>query len=138
MVSGEMSIGGHWRPRAFSKALLLVTLSLCAACCDRAGEPGPSSVATASRPPLTSPEQATPVPMDTPHFAELRSGMVEKQLAGRDIRDSRVLAAMGKVPRHLFVPQSVISRAYADYPLPIGHRQSCETIPSPVAAQSRR
>jgi len=50
--------------------------------------------------------------------------MVEEQLAARDIRDSRVLEAMGRVPRHLFVPPRLGPQAYADYPLPIGEGQT--------------
>ncbi len=53
-----------------------------------------------------------------------RSRMVERQLRGRDIRDERVLEAMGKVPRHLFVPERIRSRAYADGALPIGAGQT--------------
>jgi protein-L-isoaspartate(D-aspartate) O-methyltransferase len=50
--------------------------------------------------------------------------MVEEQLRGRDIEDPRVLAAMGRVPRHLFVPAALRFRAYADHPLPIGNGQT--------------
>ena len=50
--------------------------------------------------------------------------MVEEQLIGRGIRDRRVLDAMGKVPRHLFVEEALRSRAYGDYPLPIGEKQT--------------
>jgi protein-L-isoaspartate(D-aspartate) O-methyltransferase len=50
--------------------------------------------------------------------------MVEFDLRGRDIRDRRVLAAMGKVPRHEFVPGRVAHLAYADQALPIGHEQT--------------
>jgi protein-L-isoaspartate(D-aspartate) O-methyltransferase len=50
--------------------------------------------------------------------------MVEEQLRGRGIRDPRVLAAMEKVPRHLFVPEPQRSEAYEDHPLPIGHGQT--------------
>lgn len=46
--------------------------------------------------------------------------MVERQLQGRDIVDARVLAAMGDVPRHAFVPDAVVDFAYDDRPLPIG------------------
>jgi protein-L-isoaspartate(D-aspartate) O-methyltransferase len=53
-----------------------------------------------------------------------RERMVEQQLRGRDIRDPRVLDAMRAVPRHLFVRSSDVSMAYADAPLPIGHRQT--------------
>jgi len=50
--------------------------------------------------------------------------MVEDQLRGRDIVDQRVLDAMERVPRELFVPQGERHRAYADAALPIGHGQT--------------
>ena len=53
-----------------------------------------------------------------------RRRMVEEQLKGRDIRDERVLEAMRRVPRHLFVPEAVRGDAYGDFPLPIGHSQT--------------
>ena len=55
--------------------------------------------------------------------------MVEEQLAGRDIRDKRVLDAMGRVPRELFVPEELRERAYDDAALPIG---SGQTISQPA------
>ncbi len=59
-------------------------------------------------------------------FAEARARMVRQQLStpGRDITNARVLAAMGKVPRHELVPASLRSQAYNDHPLPIGHDQT--------------
>jgi protein-L-isoaspartate(D-aspartate) O-methyltransferase len=53
-----------------------------------------------------------------------RKIMVEEQLIKRGIMDKRVLDAMGKVPRHLFVEEALRSRAYGDYPLPIGEKQT--------------
>jgi protein-L-isoaspartate(D-aspartate) O-methyltransferase len=50
--------------------------------------------------------------------------MVTDQIAARGVRDPRVLAAMGKVPRHEFVPAPWRESAYADTPLPIGHEQT--------------
>ena len=50
--------------------------------------------------------------------------MVAEQLARRDITDRRVLAAMGTVPRHLFVPPPYRDQAYEDHPLPIGEGQT--------------
>ncbi len=55
---------------------------------------------------------------------EARERMVRDQIAARDIRDSRVLAAMRRVPRHLFVPAEVQHLAYVDSPLPIGMSQT--------------
>lgn len=50
--------------------------------------------------------------------------MVRDQLAARDITDRRVLDAMGRVPRHLFVPPGLKDQAYRDYPLPIDEGQT--------------
>lgn len=50
--------------------------------------------------------------------------MVDEQLRARGIRDARVLDAMARVPRHLFVPEGARTEAYGDYPLPIGHGQT--------------
>ena len=50
--------------------------------------------------------------------------MVEEQLRGRGIVDQRVLDAMERVPRELFVPPEHRSRAYDDVALPIGHGQT--------------
>jgi len=59
-------------------------------------------------------------------YAALRKRMVAEQLAapGRDITNQRVLAVMGEVPRHEFVPERLRRQAYEDYPLPIGHGQT--------------
>jgi protein-L-isoaspartate(D-aspartate) O-methyltransferase len=54
----------------------------------------------------------------------LRNVMVDQQLIGRGIRDERVLAAMRKVPRHLFIPEASRDQAYADRALPIGCDQT--------------
>ncbi len=53
-----------------------------------------------------------------------RADMVRSQLESRDITDPAVLAAMRKVPRHLFVPPSMVDEAYKDKPLPIGLEQT--------------
>ncbi len=50
--------------------------------------------------------------------------MVDEQIAGRGIKDSRVLKAMRTVPRHRFVPDDVSAMAYEDGPLPIGYGQT--------------
>ncbi|MEO0102833.1 MAG: protein-L-isoaspartate(D-aspartate) O-methyltransferase [candidate division WOR-3 bacterium] len=50
--------------------------------------------------------------------------MVEEQIERRGIKDKRVLEAMRKVPRHLFVPEDLRDEAYNDYPLPIGEEQT--------------
>jgi protein-L-isoaspartate(D-aspartate) O-methyltransferase len=53
-----------------------------------------------------------------------REQMVEQQIETRGVRDARTLAAMRKVPRHLFVPPGLVDQAYDDHPLPIGHGQT--------------
>jgi len=53
-----------------------------------------------------------------------RLRMVDEQLRARDIVDERVLEAMERVPRELFVPEGERHRAYADAALPIGHGQT--------------
>lgn len=53
-----------------------------------------------------------------------RKRMVDAQIRARGVRDKRVLAAMGKVPRHLFVPENIRGSSYADEPLPIGWGQT--------------
>ncbi len=50
--------------------------------------------------------------------------MVEDQLVRRGITDARVLDAMRRVPRHLFVEEALRDRAYGDHPLPIGEGQT--------------
>ena len=55
---------------------------------------------------------------------DARRRMVEDQLRSRDIVDRRVLDAMERVPRELFVPEGERHRAYADAALPIGHGQT--------------
>jgi len=50
--------------------------------------------------------------------------MVETQLRARGIRDERVLKAMEKIPRHLFVEEALRDQAYSDGPLPIGENQT--------------
>ncbi|HTA23705.1 MAG TPA: protein-L-isoaspartate(D-aspartate) O-methyltransferase [Terriglobales bacterium] len=57
-------------------------------------------------------------------FTTLRMKMVAAQLRARGIRDERVLAAMEKVPRHLFVTDEYRDSAYDDHPLPIGAGQT--------------
>lgn len=50
--------------------------------------------------------------------------MVERDIAGRGVRDARVLAAMRAVPRAAFVPSASRHQAYDDHPLPIGENQT--------------
>jgi protein-L-isoaspartate(D-aspartate) O-methyltransferase len=57
-------------------------------------------------------------------FASRRRDMVERQILARGVKDIRVLRAMEKVPRHLFVPKRYRAVAYGDHALPIGAGQT--------------
>ena len=57
-------------------------------------------------------------------FARERERMVDEQVAARGVTDPRVLAAMRRVPRHLFLEQALRDQAYGDHPLPIGEGQT--------------
>jgi protein-L-isoaspartate(D-aspartate) O-methyltransferase len=58
------------------------------------------------------------------NFQSKRQQMVDTQLIPRGIRDKRVLNAMKKVPRHLFLDEALWPQAYEDHPLPIGEKQT--------------
>lgn len=53
-----------------------------------------------------------------------RKSMVKEQIENRGIEDYRVLEAMKRIPRHAFVPDNLVYRAYDDEPLPIGEEQT--------------
>jgi protein-L-isoaspartate(D-aspartate) O-methyltransferase len=57
-------------------------------------------------------------------YAAERAAMVRTQIRARGIENARVLEAMGRVPRHLFVAEELRGAAYEDHPLPIGHEQT--------------
>jgi protein-L-isoaspartate(D-aspartate) O-methyltransferase len=57
-------------------------------------------------------------------FSAMRAEMVASQLRNRGIRDERVLDAMSRIPRHLFVADEYEAQAYEDHPLPIGEDQT--------------
>ena len=96
-----------WRPAAAGMAVSLLSLALAAAggCGSRREGKGVQS---------------------TQNDADVRrrATMVETQIAARGVRDPRVLAAMRKVPRHLFVEPAERARAYEDHPLPIAGSQT--------------
>jgi protein-L-isoaspartate(D-aspartate) O-methyltransferase len=87
-------------------ALLLATTVAATACDGRAAE-GP---------------RVTPLPTDGD--SDRRARMVDTQIVARGVRNPRVLAAMRKVPRHLFVDAAQRAEAYEDHPLPIPGNQT--------------
>jgi len=66
----------------------------------------------------------SPVAASLDKYETMRTAMVEEQIIARDIKDEKVINAMLKVPRHLFVDESQWDSAYNDYPLPIGMGQT--------------
>ena len=73
---------------------------------------------------LTAGCSSVGTPVTQVSFEQLRQTMVEKQLLSRGITDRRVLDALRKVPRHLFVAEEFRRLAYEDHPLPIGLEQT--------------
>jgi len=70
---------------------------------------------------------------ETEHYAQQRAALIKEITAdvratarylGRRALDPRVLAALGRVPRHEFVPMAERDRAYRNQPLPIGYGQT--------------
>ena len=59
-----------------------------------------------------------------PRVVRERERMVDEQLVGRGVTDRRVLEAMRRVPRQLFVDEALQDRAHGDHPLPIGDGQT--------------
>jgi protein-L-isoaspartate(D-aspartate) O-methyltransferase len=90
---------------------MLLGLPVGAACAAAPGQPGAAG------------STAAPGVADDP-WARRRAAMVAEQIVARGVADPRVLAAMRKVPRHLFVPDAVRPSAYDDSPLPIGFDQT--------------
>lgn len=57
-------------------------------------------------------------------YSEKMERMINNQIIGRGINDPKVISAMRRVQRHLFVPENMKAFAYDDEPLPIGHNQT--------------
>jgi protein-L-isoaspartate(D-aspartate) O-methyltransferase len=66
-------------------------------------------------------------------FEQQRELMAKTQIIARGIRDPLVIEAIKRVPRHLFVEESLVYESYGDYPLPIGEGQ---TISQPYMVAS--
>jgi protein-L-isoaspartate(D-aspartate) O-methyltransferase len=69
------------------------------------------------------------------NYEGARQKMLDSQIRARNVRDPRVLEAVRKVPRHLFVEEALRDRAYLDKALPIGEKQTISQ-PYMVAAMS--
>jgi protein-L-isoaspartate(D-aspartate) O-methyltransferase len=58
------------------------------------------------------------------NFENARRRMIETQVKARNIIDSRLIEAMQKIPRHIFVEEAMAAQAYSDTSLPIGEKQT--------------
>jgi protein-L-isoaspartate(D-aspartate) O-methyltransferase len=65
-----------------------------------------------------------PVDRAVKSYSGQRQKMVGEQIAERGIKDLRILEAMNRIPRHLFVHETFQHKAYGDFPLPIGDNQT--------------
>jgi protein-L-isoaspartate(D-aspartate) O-methyltransferase len=71
--------------------------------------------------PLIDVKLTDPISQD---FTWARERMVQEQIIGRGIKSARVIQALRKIPRHLFVDPGLVNRAYDDSALPIGQKQT--------------
>jgi len=74
--------------------------------------------------PIFLPVLLLALPALTDQYEREREIMVQTQIAERGVEDPATLRAMRKVPRHLFLPESRVDRAYDDGPQPIGYGQT--------------
>jgi len=81
--------------------------------------PSPSVARDASAAASGAPAPSPRASRSADEFERERERMVREQMVERDIVDPRVLAALRRVPRHRFVLEHTLERAYADTPLPI-------------------
>lgn len=101
-------------------------LALAACTNDGSGAAGPTSGEKGK------PAEMPTLSVDSSEHQQERARLVVQYVEPAGVRDPAVLAAMRKVPRHLFVPRDLWAEAYADHPLPIGHDQTISQ-PSLVA-----
>lgn len=118
------------RRKHHCQLILGMILILLAACTPTLDEPQlqPS-------PQLDTPSQPTEIPeesLETDAFVEARQRLVAHAVASQNLQDADVIKALGAVPRHRFVPESLVESAYLDTALPIGYGQTISQ-PSLVA-----
>jgi protein-L-isoaspartate(D-aspartate) O-methyltransferase len=107
-----------------SLGLLPASILLAFACRTPPERAATSATASAPAEPASAePAPAEPAPLAHERRAE-RDALFRDVARESNIDDTRVLAALRRVPRHRFVPESVADAAYEDRPLPIGHDQT--------------
>jgi protein-L-isoaspartate(D-aspartate) O-methyltransferase len=110
------------------RSCLVLAFAALLACKSRPQQQAPGEATLSSSPGLGA--RANEPSLDPPEARAERAKMVRELSGG--VRSQRVLAAMDRVPRHLFVPGVALESAYADVPLPIGYDQTISQ-PSVVA-----
>jgi protein-L-isoaspartate(D-aspartate) O-methyltransferase len=85
------------------------------------GPKSPGAEATAA---ATAPGETPEVAGDSAEARRLRAELVRRLAAAGEVTDEAVLAALRRVPRHLFMPDESLDRAYEDHANPIGHGQT--------------
>jgi protein-L-isoaspartate(D-aspartate) O-methyltransferase len=106
------------------RCLMLVTLAVMPIqACQSSHAPG-ELPGGRSAPPLDQGDAPSPSAASGDERHAERRRMVDQQMRARDISDKQVLEVMERVPRHLFVPDSLRDVAYEDRPLPIGQGQT--------------
>ena len=116
-------MGVNWPKRSISNSLAFAGIFMVSTLLSACGE-SPETITPQgeSAEPTSGIHEAKQADDDA--HRQRRLSMVEQQLMARDIDDQRVLDAMRRVPRHLFVPRERQRLAYIDSALPIGHRQT--------------
>lgn len=110
-------------------ALLLCSAACLALLFAAAGDEVRAAESPATNRPMKSP---LPSALDSGDFRRARDALVDREVIPAGVKDPAVLAAMRRVPRHVFVPEPLWREAYADHPLPIGLGQTISQ-PSLVA-----
>lgn len=113
-----------------TQALVVLFVLGLAACSDggsAGGSPSPPTPPEATSSPPADPGSSAPAPSQPvadDGFGYARMEMVEQHIRKSGIKDERVLQALREVPRHRFVPEEQVGRAYDNRPLPIGFGQT--------------
>lgn len=110
------------------RSCLVLAFAALLGCKSRPQQQAPGETTLTSSPDLGA--RANEPSLDPPEAHAERAKMVRELSGG--VRSKRVLAALDRVPRHLFVPGVALRDAYADVPLPIGYDQTISQ-PSVVA-----
>jgi len=105
--------------------ILLTTLGLVAlSACDVSSLPTEIDLSPTPLPPTINETAIPTIDPREEEFSQWRQTMVDTQIRARGVSDEAVVAAMLAVPRHKFVPEDQLDRAYNDHPLPIGYGQT--------------